>query len=220
MEQDGTDREANEQFDTVIELRRTVRSFTDELPPRESIEQIIKAGLLAPYAAPAVAGEKVFRRFFVFERAGQSMTTAVDIAIKQMRENVQKMKSRCESDPSFARKAGAFVKRLEMIAETGQVPLAQAPYYIVVAEKKGIPAVEMQSLAHCLENMWLKATALGLGFRLISMTTQMGEDPDFCKLIGLPPGEFGLDGCTVGYATEWPPATDRPSFEEAVSWLP
>ncbi|MGD0953085.1 MAG: hypothetical protein ABR985_11955 [Methanotrichaceae archaeon] len=35
---------------------------------------------------------------------------------------------------------------------------------MVVAERKSFPPVEQQSLAHCLQNMWLKATALGLGF--------------------------------------------------------
>jgi len=50
------------------------------------------------------------------------------------------------------------------------------PYYIVVAERSGIPPAEQQSLAHCLENMWLKATALGLGFQLVSVTAQMGRD--------------------------------------------
>ncbi len=46
--------------------------------------------------------------------------------------------------------------------------IGSAPYFIVGAEKKGFPAVEQQFLAHCLENMWLKATALGLGFQLVS----------------------------------------------------
>ncbi len=53
---EGMDRETNERLDKVLEMRRTVRSFTDEVPPRQQIEQIIEAGLLAPYAAAALKG--------------------------------------------------------------------------------------------------------------------------------------------------------------------
>jgi nitroreductase len=219
MSKQAMDREFNRQLDELIESRRTIRSFTAEAPPRESIEQIIRAGLLAPYAAPAVAGERLFRRFFVFERGSESVATVTAIALERMRTNAENLKKRCEADPAVARKAGDFAKRLQMMAEAGKVPITEAPWYIVIAEKKGIPPVELQSLAHCLENMWLKATALGLGFRLISLTTQLGDDPAFCSLLGIPPGEFAFDGCTIGYATEWPPTPDKPGLEEVVSWL-
>jgi nitroreductase len=213
------DEEFNRQLDSVIEMRRTVRSFTDEVPPRETVEQIIRAGLLGPYAAIAIADEKVFRRFFVFERGTKGMDAAVDLAVVQMRTNVERMKARCESDPAFAKGASGFLERLETLAESGQTPISDAPYYIVIAEKSGTPPVEMQSIAHVLENMWLKATALGLGVRLISMTEQMGANNEFCKLLGIKKGDFGLDGCTIGFATEWPEPTRRPTFKEAVTWM-
>lgn len=175
MSKQAMDQEFNRQLDGVIESRRTIRSFTDKIPPRESVEQIIRAGLLAPYAAVAVVGERLFRRFFVLERDGEAMTTAVEIAIKHARANAEHLKKLCEADPAVAAKAGEFAKRLDMMAKAGKVPINETPYYIVIAEKKGIPPVELQSLANCLENMWLKATALGLGFRLISMTARMGK---------------------------------------------
>ena len=50
------DRETNDRLDKVIRKRRTIRSFTDEVPPSRHIEQIIEAGLLAPYAAAALEG--------------------------------------------------------------------------------------------------------------------------------------------------------------------
>lgn len=220
MSKEAMDQEFNQQLDRVIESRRSIRSFTAEIPPRESVEQVIRAGLLAPYAAPAVAGERLFRRFFVFERDSESMAAAVGIAIKHAKANAERLKKLCEADPAVAEKAGEFAKRLEMMAKAGKVPLTEAPYYIVIAEKKGVPPVELQSLAHCLENMWLKSTALGLGFRLISLTARLGEDPDFCRLLGIPHGEFGFDGCTIGYATEWPPTPEKPALEEVVTWLP
>jgi nitroreductase len=219
MSKEPMDLEFNKQLDSLIETRRTIRSFTDEVPPKEAIEQVIKAGLLAPYAPPAVAGERLFRRFFVLERGSVGMAAAIKIAIKNARANAEMLRKMCEDDPAVAAKAGEFVKRLQVMAEAGKVPLDEAPYYIVIAEKKGIPPVELQSLAHCLENMWLKATALGLGFRLISLTSRLGLDPDFCALLGIPHGEFGFDGCTIGYATEWPPVPEKPALEEVVTWL-
>ena len=38
--------------------------------------------------------------------------------------------------------------------------------------REGFPPVESRSLAHVLENIWPKAVALGLGFCLISATSQ------------------------------------------------
>jgi nitroreductase len=219
MTTEGMDRETNERLDKVLQMRRTVRSFTDKVPPRQQIEQIIEAGLLAPYAAAAVGEVKLFRRFFVFERGGESIARVAEMAAEQMKATVAGLKQQCEANPAVAEKAGSFLKRLEMLVASGSVPITEAPYYVVIGEKTGIPPAEMQSLAHVLENMWLKATALGLGFRLISLTAQLGHNEDFCKLLGVMPSEFAFDGCTIGYATEWPPPTDRPSFEEAVSWF-
>jgi len=219
MAQEPMDKEFNQKLDMLIESRRTIRSFTDEVPPKESLEQIVKAGLLAPYAPPAVAGERLFRRFFVIEGGSSAMGKISEMAVAAMRTSLEGMKKRCEADPAAAEKAAGFIKRLEMIAEAGQVPMKGAPYYIVIAEKKGIPPVEMESLAHCIQNMYLKATALGLGLRLVSMTAALGAMPEFCELLGIPFGEFGFNGCTVGYATEWPPAPEKPGLDEVITWL-
>ena len=85
-----------------------------------------------------------------------------------------------------------------------------APFYIVVAEKKGFPPVEQQSLAHCMENMWLKATALGLGFQIVSATAQMADNPKFCRILGLESGKWALMGCAVGYPAK------SVSFDQAI----
>src|SRR5664280_1998331 len=92
-----------------------------------------------------------------------------------------------ENDPQLREKSIGFSNRLAMIKKIGKVPgIGTAPYFIIVAEKKGFPAVEQQALAHCLENMWLKATALGLGFQLVSITAQMTDNPAFCKILDIP----------------------------------
>ena len=67
--------------------------------------------------------------------------------------------------------------------------------------------------------MWLKATALGIGLRLISAAGNQSNDPEFCGLLGIAPGEFGLDACALGYPKEVPPPTRRPAYADVVTWL-
>lgn len=209
------DAELNNNLDTVIAERRTIRSFDAEAPPREHVEQVLRAGLLAPYAAVAVGDYRLFRRFFVMEKGGKAVTEIASIlkagivaAVKAMLENLPE-----GAEPP------AFAMRLKAVAEGGEIGFESAPYFVVAAEKKGIPPAELESLAHVMENMWLKATALGMGFRLISAVSPQSGNPEFCKILGLTPGEFALVGCALGYATEWPPATARPPLEEITAWL-
>jgi nitroreductase len=97
--------------------------------------------------------------------------------------------------------------------------IGKAPYYIVVAEQKGIPPVEQCSLAHCMQNMWLKSTAVGLGFQLLSITAQMAEEEDFCDILGIHFGEFALDGCLIKYPETIPPPVKRPQIDQVTRWV-
>ena len=117
-------------------------------------------------------------------------------------------------------RAVSFVGRLASIRKMGMVPgIGTAPYYIVVAERRGFPPVELQSLAHCMENMWLKATALCLGFQIVSVTSQMSMSPEFCRVLGIPVGEWELMGCAIGYPQEELPPSVRPPVENVTTWL-
>ena len=97
--------------------------------------------------------------------------------------------------------------------------LGDAPYFLVVGERKGTPAAEQQALAHCLQNMWLKATALELGFHLVSATALMSEDASFCELLGVPFREYELNGCALGVPRAAPPPRRRPNLADTTSWL-
>lgn len=122
------------------------------------------------------------------------------------------------SNPLLQAQGQGFLKCLEMTAQKGPLGIGSAPYYIVVAEKSGIPDVQQQSIAYCMENMWLKATSLGLGFHLVSITTQMEQDNEFCSLLNIPIGEYRLNGCAIGYPTQNPPQPDRATGEEVSTW--
>ena len=88
-----------------------------------------------------------------------------------------------------------------------------------IAEQRGIPRVEQRSLAHCLQNMWLKASALGLGLQILSITAQLDNDKEFCDLIKIPIGEFALDGCLIGQPAMKPSLPKRPELSQIMQWL-
>ena len=194
----------NMHLDQILADRRSYRQFRPEFPDEDEIRRILHAGLLAPYAAAAIGGSKdYFRRFFVMKRGSRSLDAAIPLVMDQVTVMAQGLEREMEQNPVLREKAVSFVQRLGMIRKMGRVPgVGNAPYYIVVAERKGFPPVELQSLAHCLENMWLKATALELGFQIVSITSQMSGNPEFCKILGIPAGKWELMGCAVGYAAD------------------
>jgi nitroreductase len=211
--------EANAVLDEIIVARRTIRAFAREAPPREAIEQLILAGLQAPYAALAVADRDDFRRFLVFTQGTPAMAEAGRLIQQAARRRLQETlrargRAPLTGDPDFA-----YLDRIRALAENGHPSLKAAPYFIVVAEYQGVPPAGLQSLAHTLENMWLKATALGLAFQLISVTESMAEDKEFVRLLGLPFGEFVLDGCAVGYPAAEPPPARRLKMNAVTRWL-
>ena len=192
----------------VIGERRSVRRFSDEAPAREALAQILAAGLAAPYAAAMAPGATLDRRFFVLPRDGRALTAAA----AAIQAHAVVALAGDELPPPLR-------ARLEPVAQ-GHIPgVGTAPYYVVVAERSAMPAVQQQSLAHALENMWLMATALGLGMQLVTATTQMGGDPDFCGVLGVPVGAYALNGCAIGVPAQ--PFETRPAPDAAAvtTWL-
>lgn len=211
--------EANAVLDEIVLARRTIRAFATGAPPRETIERLIKAGLQAPYAALAVAGRDDFRRFFVFTQGTPAIAEAgrlIQQAARKRFEEALRARGRAAvaGDRDFL-----YMDRLKALAENGHPSLKATPYFIVVAEYQGIPSAGLQSIAHTLENMWLKATALGLAFQLISVTESMAEDEAFVRLLGLSFGDYVLDGCAVGYPAAEPPAAKRLEMSAVTKWL-
>lgn len=215
----GINHELNENLDIIIEARRTIRAFEDEVPEPELIKEVVKAGLEAPFAAAAIGDYKKFRLFFVMKKGSESMSRASEMIRNRAIASYSFLSKQAEENPDFKGKAEFFLERLQSISQGGEIGFESAPYFIVLAEKKGFPPVELQSLAHCLENMWLKCVPLGLGFRLISATSQMADDEEFCAFLGIPKGEFGLNSCAIGYPKETPTPPRRLVLEEVIKWM-
>lgn len=212
----------NEILDEIIVSRRTVRNFTPDAPARELVLQVIQAGLYAPYARAAVESFKdgYFRRFFVVRNGTGSMSEISSMMNRMVREKHAQLEGQRSADPSFKELSRSWAKRLKWFKDLGHVPgVTTSPYYILIAEHRGIPDLGQRSLAHCLENMWLKATVLGLAFQITTMASDMGDDEEFCGLLKLEPGEWDLMGCALGYAGKTPGPSKRPPVDEVTTWL-
>jgi nitroreductase len=192
----------------VIGERRSVRSFSEEAPAREALEQILAAGLAAPYAAAMAPGVTLDRRFFVLPRGSAALAAAA---------------AAIQAHAAAALAAGELPAplraRLEPVAQGRILGVGTAPWYVVVAERASMAPVQQQSLAHALENMWLTATVLGLGMHLVSVTTTMADDPAFCGVLGLPVGEYALNGCAIGEPAQRPEPRSLPDVAAATTWL-
>lgn len=204
--------EKNKILDEIIANRRTIREFTQDVPPKESIDAILEAGLQAPFAAIAVIGERIFRRFFVIndEDSMNRLSVIIQKRTKVIYDNLSKQ-------TNVIPQSEAFINVLNDIVVSGFN--LRPPYFIIVAEKEGFPPVAQLSLAHCLENMWLKTTALGLGFRLMSLVSELSKDQEFCEFIGVKPGEYAMNGCIIGYIKTVPPKVERPLLNEVTRWI-
>jgi nitroreductase len=192
----------------VITERRSERRFSDEAPAREELAQVLAAGLAAPYAAAMAPGAALDRRFFVLSRGSRALTAA---AAAIQAHAVAALASDQLPPPLRA--------RLEPVAQGRILGVGTAPYYVVIAERCALPAVQQQSLAHALENMWLMATVLGLGMHLVTATTQMGDDADFCGVLGVPVAEYALNGCAIGIPQQAPEARPAGDVSTVTTWL-
>ncbi|MGB8218979.1 MAG: nitroreductase family protein [Methanoregula sp.] len=210
----------NAVLDRIIGERRSCRKFTREIPADVQVESILHAGLHAPFAAAAIGDNKdYFRRFVVVRNGSKAMKEISPLVFETVLAMAGDLEQAAAKNAQLREKAAGFMNRLAMIKDMGMVPgVGTAPFYIVAAEKRGFPPVEAQSLAHCMENMWLKATALGLGFQIVSITAQMADNPKFCRVLGLESGKWALMGCAVGYPAEKLSPSIRPSVTEVTTW--
>jgi nitroreductase len=154
------------------------------------------------------------------KKGSQSMTAAAPLVMAEIHRMSDSLHEEMKNNLRLREQAIGFARRLAMIKKQGIVPgIGTAPYYIVVAERKGFPPVALQSLAHCMENMWLKATALELGFQMVSITSEMAHNHEFCKILGINPNEWEMMGCAIGFPQEMLSPSIRPPVEDVTRWL-
>jgi len=203
----------------VIRSRRSIRSFTTDTPPIDTVKEIIQSAILAPYGGATGIPLKEIRKIFVLSQKTESMEKARELLLAQIRKGARKMNILLALFPFLRKKMKPFSNRLNTLSKNGISGLNEAAYYIIVAEKKGFPPIEKQSIAHALQNMWLTATSLGLAFQLISATGMMSKNKHFLTLLGLPGGEYEIDGCVIGMPQKHPEPREARNIDDFVTWV-
>ena len=203
----------------IIRSRRSIRSFTTDIPPKDAVKEIIESAILAPYGGATGIPLKEIRKIFVLSQKTAPMEKAKEILLAQIRKGARRLNMILALMPFLKKKMQPFSNRLNTLSKDGISGLNEAAYYIIVAEKKGFPPIEKQSIAHSLQNMWLTATSLGLAFQLISATGMMSKSKPFLKLLGLPEGEYEIDGCLVGIPKNHPEPRADYNVDDFVTWI-
>lgn len=210
---ENMDHSHSDALDEILRARHTVRSFSTTPVEKEKIEQIIHAGLVAPFAAMAVIGKKDWRKIFVAPAASPVIGQMKAVVSARFPQYVRELESKFGPVP--------FVKMLKSPQMTSS--LLDKPYIVIVGEKKGVPEAASESVSYCMESMWLKATSLKVGFQPITAVVglKLGNDEEFCKILGIPCGEYHLDGFVLGYPADGykPAPVQYPDVESAVKWL-
>lgn len=182
-------------FDEIISQRQSVRVFSDEVPPAELIEAIVEAGRLAPYAGIVQREREAFRHFFVISRDNPIMGSLMELVERGRLEIVE-----AAHEEGLEQRYPGMMKVLDMLYRKPADDMAASPWLIVIAEQAGIPQREQVCLGHVMENMWLKATELGLGAKPSSGVADIKDKAAFKKLLGINDEEdYAFDALSVGY---------------------
>ena len=203
--------EHSKALDEIMDARFSVRAFSSEIPKRSDVEQIVRAGLNTPFAGKPARGKDDFRRIIVIQTDSEVMRAVETILLSEVSKLSNTMLGKADHEPP----------------DNLVYFFRDAPYLIIAAERKGYPITYMSdhsiSLSYCMYGMWMKATTLRLGFKLVSafIHAKLGNHEDFCQLIGLPCSEYALDACVVGYPHEHlkTPEVSYPDYESNTTWL-
>lgn len=189
----------NATFDRIVNARRSCRKFLDRLPEQELVAQVIEAGNKGPYAIASARDVDVFRHFYVLYQ-GHPLIPAIHKQIREQSEReAEQLRWEMVIDPIVRMYGEGLARMRTLTAREGVSFLENPPCLIVLAEWRGARRAEKQDLAHALENMWLKATALNLGMAIISLFENLTDDENFCEMLGLPVGKYGFHACVLGY---------------------
>lgn len=211
--------QAIEALSAIIRARRSIRSFTNAVPPIDGMNEILQSAIVAPFGRTTDLPPEDTRKIFVFTQGTENINLARELLFGEIRRVAHKVNITLLLFPFLRKKMGLFSKRISAAAENGIPGLSEGAFFVVVAVKKGFPAMEKQTTAHAMQNMWLSATAQGLGFQLVSITGIMSKNKEFMQLLGLKPGDYELDGCVIGVPKMSPEPREERHLEDFVTWV-
>ncbi len=192
---------------SAITGRRSIRKYRDTPVERHLIEEILRAGLLAPSSK-----NRQPWRFIVTE--GDAKAQALAAMERGLnREKQQPLLPQSAQHLEAARHTLRIMQQAPVVIFVTN-PLGLGVRNPLVAEERVYELCNAQSIGAALENMSLTAFDLGLGSLWICDTYFAQEE-----LMGWlnTQGEL-VAAMAVGYAAESPAARPRKCLEDAVEW--
>lgn len=192
---------------SAILRRRSIRKYRGDAIPKDTVEQILRAGMLAP-------SSKNRQPWKFVVAAGK----AKEEALFAMREGLLREKREAIL-PGSKQHLGGAEYTLQIMQQAPVVvfvvsPLGQDLFRPLTAEERIYEICNAQSVGAAMENMTLEATELGLGSLWICDT--YFAYPELCSWLHME-GEL-LAAMALGAADETPPPRPRKQLTEIVDW--
>jgi nitroreductase len=204
---------------SLLESRRSIRSFTAEKPGREILTRLIEAATLAPSAS-----NKQPWRFFMVD--DQALIGALADAVQKAVDGTTPKLMR-DFAGAFSDYAGYFVRfraapALIVPAFKSLTVLSHLVESALTAEEeKRIGEMELYSglisTSLAIQNLMLCAHSLGLGTSC--MTGPLLAEGELKRLLGIPPAWRIAALIPVGYPAETPASVPRKSAESVMRWV-
>ncbi|MCI9161108.1 MAG: nitroreductase family protein [Anaerotruncus sp.] len=191
----------------AITDRRSIRKYRDTPVKRQVVEEILRAGMLAPSSK-----NRQPWRFIVAEgRAKAQSLAAMERGLE--REKKQPLLPQSAQHLEAARHTLRIMEQAPVVIFVVN-PLGIGMNRSLTVEERVYELCNAQSIGAALENMSLTAFDLGLGSLWICDTYFAQEE-----LMGWLGAEGELAAAmAVGYAAESPQARPRKKLEDAVEW--
>lgn len=192
---------------SAIVERRSVRRYKSASVPKEVIEEILQAGILAPSAK----NRQPWKFIVVADSAKTEMLAAMEKGLKREKTAPLLPKSAqhvsgAEHTLQIMRQAPVIIFVVNLLGTDIRRPLEP--------EERIYEICNIQSIGAALENMTLAATALGLGSLWIcDIFFAYEELKDWLNAGGEP-----VAALAVGYADEAPFARPRKGMDAAAEW--
>ncbi len=181
-----------------INTRVSVREYTDEKVPEETVMELLKAGFRGPNAMnrQALAFAVVENK----ERAKEYSDRAKDLRIEG-----EKLK--CNPDERI----------IDMLSREDFNIFFNSPVQIFIfASPEAVEPVEDASIA--AENIMLAAHSMGLGTCFIGFAQGLGRDTGFRRDLGVPDDYMYLAAITLGWPSVRTPIKPRKEVK-VLGWI-
>ncbi|MGI5895403.1 MAG: nitroreductase family protein [Oscillospiraceae bacterium] len=189
--------------------RRSIRKYKGDPIPRELVEAVLQAGILAPSSK----NRQPWRFVVVSGASKQAMLEAMETGLA--REQTDALLPESGQHLDGARHTLEIMRQAPVTIFVVN-PLGQALSCEWSAEQKVYEICNAQSVGAAVENMCLAATKLGLGSLWICDIYFAYQE--LCRYLGVE-GEL-FAALALGYPDEAPPARPRKPLSEVVEWRP